>query len=340
MSDSDSDNAPYNQPLQIGGVFIVMAASAMGILLPYVIYKCGMQHSPAVQLSLLFMKLIGVGVVISTGFIHMLGDAADSFSRDENPDLPPIFDYDAWVYVFAIFTMFCMGIFDFVAMRNRYAKKGLVASEIPEVVDGSTFGSMEGCHDHSLELVEPKTSNNKGSDCCDDEECATGVKAHFTQAQSRVMSLEAGILIHSVLIGLDLGMQRGTTFVTLLTAIVFHQFFEGFALSQVVIEAKFKGVGPLIFATIFYALTTPVGIAAGIGVHSTFDEGSVPALITIGVLDSISGGILIYIGVLTLMGTWLINNHQLAKAHWIAPVLAFFGLAIGLAIMAIIGIWA
>ena len=53
------------------------------------------------------------------------------------------------------------------------------------------------------------------------------------------MLVEGTILAHSVLIGLDLGLQDKAGWVPLITALCFHQFFEGFALGQVLLEAKF-----------------------------------------------------------------------------------------------------
>ena len=47
---------------------------------------------------------------------------------------------------------------------------------------------------------------------------------------------------------------------------------------------------------LIYGLTTPVGIAAGLGVRSTYNPGSATASIVSGVLDSLSSGILIYTG--------------------------------------------
>lgn len=47
---------------------------------------------------------------------------------------------------------------------------------------------------------------------------------------------------------------------------------------------------------ILYGLTTPVGIAAGLGVRTTYNPDSTTASIVSGVLDSLSAGILIYTG--------------------------------------------
>ena len=54
-----------------------------------------------------------------------------------------------------------------------------------------------------------------------------------------VYLLEIGIASHSIIIGIALGATR-SDFIPLLVALTFHQFFEGIALSSVVIEAEFK----------------------------------------------------------------------------------------------------
>jgi len=51
-----------------------------------------------------------------------------------------------------------------------------------------------------------------------------------------------------------------------------------------------------VVAAIIYGITTPIGVAAGLGVRSTYNPGSTTASIVSGVLDSISSGILIYTG--------------------------------------------
>lgn len=47
---------------------------------------------------------------------------------------------------------------------------------------------------------------------------------------------------------------------------------------------------------IIYGLTTPIGIAVGLGVRTTYNPGSTTASIVSGVLDAFSAGILIYTG--------------------------------------------
>jgi zinc transporter 1/2/3 len=55
--------------------------------------------------------------------------------------------------------------------------------------------------------------------------------AHLAASDQKwqVLVLEAGILFHSIMIGVTLGASGGNGWTTLLIVIVFHQFFEGLA---------------------------------------------------------------------------------------------------------------
>lgn len=51
-----------------------------------------------------------------------------------------------------------------------------------------------------------------------------------------------------------------------------------------------------IFGALLYGITTPLGIAIGLGIRSSYNPGSTTASIVSGILDAISAGILIYTG--------------------------------------------
>ena len=68
----------------------------------------------------------------------------------------------------------------------------------------------------------------------------------------------------------------------------------GSRLAYLVLPRKFNWVP--IAAALLFAVTTPLGIAVGLGVKSTYNPGSTTASIVSGVLDSLSAGILIYTG--------------------------------------------
>ena len=63
-----------------------------------------------------------------------------------------------------------------------------------------------------------------------------------------------------------------------------------------------------IWAAVAFGITTPIGIAIGLGVRQTYDPASATASIVSGVLDAFSSGILIYTGLVEVRPnlTWLI----------------------------------
>jgi zinc transporter 1/2/3 len=98
------------------------------------------------------------------------------------------------------------------------------------------------------------------------------------------------------LIGLTLAVDPD--FIVLFVVVVFHQTFEGLGvgarLAYVNLPASYNWVP--VAAAALYGLATPVGIAAGLGVRSTYNPGSATASIVSGVMDALSAGILIYTG--------------------------------------------
>jgi zinc transporter 1/2/3 len=105
---------------------------------------------------------------------------------------------------------------------------------------------------HILDVV---TGHN---DLHDSHDIETGVKE-----QKSTLVLEFGIGIHSVLIGIALGIATDE-FVPLLIAICFHQFFEGLALSAVMLSIAYKRAWTAIAFLVGYVLSTPIGIVIGI----------------------------------------------------------------------------
>ena len=65
-------------------------------------------------------------------------------------------------------------------------------------------------------------------------------------------------------------------------------------------KAQFKTRSAAIMAT-FFSLTTPVGLAIGIGISSVYNENGPTALIVEGIFDAASAGILIYMALVDLL---------------------------------------
>ncbi|KAL0307076.1 UNVERIFIED_CONTAM: Zinc transporter 8 [Sesamum radiatum] len=135
----------------------------------------------------------------------------------------------------------------------------------------------------------------------DDEEVAVvPVHTHATHGHSHgsvSLELDSGEtdrLRHRVI------SQSPKTIRPLIAALTFHQFFEGIGLGGCITQARFNARAVAIMA-LFFSITTPTGIAVGIGISNIYSETSPTALIVEGVFNAASAGILIYMALVDLL---------------------------------------
>ncbi|KAF9145922.1 high-affinity Zn(2+) transporter zrt1 [Linnemannia schmuckeri] len=159
------------------------------------------------------------------------------------------------------------------------------------------------------------------------------------ESQRRISTyiLEAGIAAHSVIIGVSLGVSTGSEFTGLLIALVFHQFFEGFALGARIADLAFDTTYTHYVLALIFSLTTPVGAAIGIGISSGYSANSKSSLLVEGIFDSISTGILLYMGYVNLLAIEFNLNGEIRKESKKVKSLCFLALWAGAAVMGIIG---
>lgn len=150
--------------------------------------------------------------------------------------------------------------------------------------------------------------------------------------------LELGIVSHSIIIGLSLGVsQSPCTIRPLIAALSFHQFFEGFALGGCISQAQFRNKSAIIMAC-FFALTTPIGIGIGTAVASSFNSHSPGALVTEGILDSLSAGILVYMALVDLIAADFLSKRMSCNVR--LQVVSYVMLFLGAGLMSALAIWA
>ncbi|KAG0018895.1 high-affinity Zn(2+) transporter zrt1 [Entomortierella chlamydospora] len=152
--------------------------------------------------------------------------------------------------------------------------------------------------------------------------------------------LEGGIATHSVIIGISLGVATSSEFTGLLIALVFHQFFEGFALGARISALAFNTSYTHYILALIFSLTTPVGVAIGVGISNTYSPNSKSSLLVEGIFDSISTGIMLYMGYVNLLAIEFNLNGELRKESKKVKSMCFIALWLGAAVMAIIGRWA
>ncbi|KAH9800021.1 putative beta-1,3-galactosyltransferase 12 [Citrus sinensis] len=124
--------------------------------------------------------------------------------------------------------------------------------------------------------------------------------------------LELGIVSHSIIIGISLGVSHSPcTIRPLIAALSFHQFFEGFALG---------------------------GISIGTAVASVYNPNSPGALIVEGILDSISAGILVYMALVDLIAADFLSKRM--SCNFRLQVVSYLMLFLGAGLMSLLAIWA
>jgi len=156
--------------------------------------------------------------------------------------------------------------------------------------------------------------------------------------------LEAGILFHSIFIGMALSVATGTAFVVLLVAISFHQTFEGFALGSRIaslIPDLFppSSIRPWLMA-LAYGTTTPIGQAIGLILHTIYDPASESGLLMVGFTNAISSGLLIFAGLVELLAEDFLSDASYGTLKGRRRVEACLSVLAGATLMAVVGAWA
>lgn len=156
--------------------------------------------------------------------------------------------------------------------------------------------------------------------------------------------LEAGILFHSIFIGMAVSVATGTQFAVLLIAICFHQTFEGFALGSriaALIPALFDASSPKPWLmALAYGATTPIGQAIGIWMHALYDPASKVGLLMVGITNAISSGLLIFAGLVQLIAEDFLSDRSYQTLKGRRRVEACLAVGLGGLLMAIVGAFA
>ncbi|TYJ32578.1 hypothetical protein E1A91_A05G045000v1 [Gossypium mustelinum] len=327
-------------------------------------------------------KAFAAGVILATGFVHMLADGNEALTNPCLPEHPwSKFPFSGF---FAMIASLLTLLVDFVGTQYYERKQGLGRGNTGEsgrvesvesdsefgtvpVLEGrdlhaKVFGAEEGGGMHIVGMhahaAHHRHSHPHGQDGCDWLLRSRGHEEGHQQGHSHghghdfgvedgdngrrhvVVSqiLELGIVSHSVIIGLSLGVsQSPCTVRPLIAALSFHQFFEGFALGGCISQAQFKTLSAAIMAC-FFAITTPVGIVIGTAIASSYNPYSPAGLLTEGILDSLSAGILVYMALVDLIAADFLSKTM--SCNFRLQLLSYLMLFLGAGLMSSLAIWA
>ncbi|KAF8473320.1 Zinc/iron permease [Kalaharituber pfeilii] len=161
------------------------------------------------------------------------------------------------------------------------------------------------------------------------------------KALLQVALLEMGILFHSVFIGMALSVTIGSPFIVLLLAILFHQTFEGLALgSRIAVLNWAPGQKQPWFMALAYGMTTPIGQAIGLATHTLYSPESKAGLLMVGIMNSISSGLLVFAGLVELLAEDFLSDDSWKDLRGKKRLTAFLSVILGAVGMSVVGAWA
>lgn len=328
------DDNDYNGQLgaRVSAIFVIGVVSSAATFFPVVA-----QRMPRLRIPLfvyLFAKYFGAGVIIATAFIHLLDPAYGEIGGDSCVGQTGHWADYSWCPAIVLTSLMIVFLMDFGAERYVEVKYGL-CREDPEPMMAS---GVEAQRTTSQSSSKPR-SHDKQAKEIESQSSEIQIERSFRQQIAAFLILEFGVIFHSVIIGLNLGVT-GEEFATLYPVLVFHQSFEGLGIGARMSAIPFKKNSwlPWILCAA-YGLTTPISIAIGLGVRTTYNPASFTANVVSGVLDAISAGILIYTGLVELLARdFLFDPHRTQDNRRLTFMVV--SLFLGAGIMALLGKWA
>ncbi|XP_055809412.1 zinc transporter 6, chloroplastic [Solanum dulcamara] len=311
-------NAATN--LKLISIFVIFFTSVIGITLPVFLARFLFHGKPVHDKAILIIKCFAAGVILSTSLVHVLPDAFGALSDCQVSSRHPWkdFPFSGLVTLIGVLTALLV---DLTATSH-------VESHQNQAEGYAKIGTSE-----ELGIVSKKI----------DVEQQQREAEELVKLKQRLVSqvLEIGIIFHSVIIGVTLGMsQNQCTIRPLVAALSFHQIFEGMGLGGCIAQAGFS-FGTTAYMSFMFSVTTPMGIVLGMIVFSItgYDDTSPNALILEGLLGSLSSGILIYMALVDLIALDFFHNKLMSSQPFLKKV-SFIALVLGSTSMSILALWA
>ncbi|PWN33771.1 Zinc/iron permease, partial [Meira miltonrushii] len=277
----------YNLGLHIGSVFILLAASLAGVLIPEVMRWLRIAN------VIFALRFFGGGILLSTAFVHLVAHALTYFSNSCIGEL----QYEATPAAIMMAAVWMMIVINFLIMRPLRRKAALAITNQQALRSTNS----QSKHLHSKIKLE----------------------------ESELTFLEAGIIVHSIVIGITIGTSSGEGWVAFLIAILWHQFCEGLALASRIVLIPTLSTLRVWIMYLAFVITTPIGIAIGIGVRQSFNGNDRATLLAIGILTAISAGILLYSSFIQVIAHDFLHDPRMHKASWTRAFAAIFFFTLG-----------
>lgn len=348
VTSEDACSASFDESyhsLRIAAVFVILVTSVIGTFTPMILRRS--KSALAHPLVFDFAKFFGSGVIIATAFIHLLAPAFDELGSECLTGAWTEYDWAPAIAMIAVYFIFFAEVAAYRSGTKKMAKLGITYNTHNDA-------EAEHGHTHSAAAVEetlpPLATANKeklvedgSSGSLTEDEVHVDYDITTTEGFAQLVAvgvLEFGVVLHSIIIGLTLSVSE--EFITLFIVIIFHQMFEGLGLGSRLSQLRLPHSlrwAPYI-AGAFYSFMTPIGIAIGLGVRQSFNANGAAMAGASGVLDAFSAGILLYTGLVELLGHEILLNPRMMRASNSKMTFAFVCICLGSGLMALLGKWA
>ncbi|TKA51861.1 hypothetical protein B0A53_05213 [Rhodotorula sp. CCFEE 5036] len=352
--------------LRVGAIFVILVTSVFGTMFPILSKRVPFLRR-AIPGSLFdFVKFFGSGVILATGKFALLSTSLGGI-RSEGGCLNDAWGDYPYAFGLCLLSLFLTFVTQMVAFRlgtEALAKLGNSSTRPHVHVIGhpghvqeqdriAASGRRNGSEDETAR-ADSLEKGEEGTTADDDDEEAFLDASEKNPVVAQIMgvaTLEFGVCLHSVIIGLTLAVTEDSGFDVLFIVIIFHQMFEGLGLGTRLaflrLDRQYSWI-PWLGACL-YSLCTPIGMAIGLGVREGLIVGygwmdqnmnGATASITSGVLDGISSGILLYTALVELIAHEFIFNKLYHTCSWLRLWFSLGAFAIGAGLMALLGKWA
>eukprot|EP00871_Galdieria_phlegrea_P003059 jgi/Galph1/3754/GphlegSOOS_G2398.1 len=368
-------------------VVLLFVSSLLGIGLPLI--QCVSSVLDSFPIVLLSCRAFGTGIVLATGFIHLLGHAYEhillsQFGQHWKSLCGSVVGFVALLG--ALVVQFIEFIESRTVRRKRIFTDSSCEEESSPILEGnqrgldnienlpSTFDNYDSVYNnfccnygkvckrmlssaevkHSVEQENSRTrmdtdlfatgehSSHQGTMFDGSVTGSSGAHKSTTSLGDRelvIIVLEFGIAFHSFIIGTSLGVLKDEEFRTLLTALIFHQFFEGMALSSVILQNRNVLSGRfIVMSVVLFSCVTPIGTVFGILLEMwgiLFVSGDLFR----GISDAASAGVLIYTGLVELLTYQFTLNVGFQSQSIFVIILSYTFFILGMLIISLVSFY-
>ena len=317
----------YSFPLHTGAAFIILLSSCLGVASVLLGKRHAALRLPPLCIAL--GKTFGTGIVLACALVHMLQPSVVSLT---GPCVPASVstDYPAYSYLIAMLAAVAVQTIDMLARDLKlfarakpvvtvctaedceHEKLPLLAALDPKQQAARAKPVASALTAEARQLETLPQAGGEGSSASSTSSSSPGSElslsspppaqphAHKAPPTHSILSLlaaEFGFTLHSLFIGLAVGVVADAELSGLLVALSFHQFFEGVALGARLVDSSLSSSQDNALALIFI-VSAPIGIGSGVALMSSGGintNGQTFSMVQ-GIFDAICAGILLHIG--------------------------------------------